>query len=238
MLLPPWMVLDLGGENRHGLAVTAVGVGAGHLALLDAELLRQGLLQTGAVEGGEGGELLRLQAGMDQRGERGHIGRVEDHDDVLDVRAVLADVVTELGGDLAVALQEVFTGHSFLARRTAGGDDVSGILERDGGIDGGRDVHARERAVVHLGEDALETGLENVVQADVGGQAEHRGRLGHVGADHPGGADDDKLLFSQELHNVICCFKNGFSAKSVAKITKIIIFAALIVTNLYGTSQL
>ncbi len=49
--------LDLRCEHCHGLTVTTVGVGAANLVLRYAEFLCQGFLQTGAVEGGEGGEL-------------------------------------------------------------------------------------------------------------------------------------------------------------------------------------
>ena len=162
MLLPP-----LGGENGQGLAVTAVGVGAGDLPLRNTELLRQGFLQTGAVEGGEGGQLLGLQAGVDEGGQGRDVGRIEDHDDVLAVGAVFLDVVTELGGDLAVALEEVLTGHALLARRTAGGEDILRILEGDGGIRSPGNVDAREGAMVHFGDDASQTGLVNIIETDI-----------------------------------------------------------------------
>ena len=181
--------------------MTTVGVGTGDLALLDAELLRQGFLQTGAVQGGEGGELFRSETGTDEGGEGGDIGRVEDHHDELHVRAVLLDVLAELGSDLAVALEEILAGHAFLTGCTTGGDDILRILESDGRVDGCGQVDTRESAVVHLGEHALEAGLIDVIQADVRREAEHGGSLDHVGANHTGSADDEKLFISEKFHD-------------------------------------
>ena len=56
---------------------------------------------------------------MDESGEGSYIGRVEDDHHVLHVRAVLLDEVAELGGNLAVALEKVFAGHTVLARGAA-----------------------------------------------------------------------------------------------------------------------
>ena len=55
---------------------------------------------------------------MDESREGCHVSRVEDNDNVLNIRAVLLDVVTELSGDLAVALKEILTCHALLTRRT------------------------------------------------------------------------------------------------------------------------
>ena len=172
--------LDLGSEYCHGLSVTTISVGTGHLALLDTELLGKSLLQTGAVEGGEGGELLRLQSGTDKSGDGGDISRVENDHDELHVRAVLLDVLTELSGDLAVALEKILTGHALFTGSSTGGDDVLGVGESLFRVDGGSDVDTREGAVVHLSENTLQTGLEDVVKANVGGKLEHGRCLGHV----------------------------------------------------------
>ena len=40
---------------------------------------------------------------MDKSGESGNVSRVEDNYNMLYVRAILLDIVTELSGDLAVA---------------------------------------------------------------------------------------------------------------------------------------
>ena len=180
--------------------MTTISVGTGHLALLDTELLGKSLLQTGAVEGGEGGELLRLQSGTDKSGEGGDISRVEDDHDELHVRAILLDVLSELSGDLAVALEKILTGHALLTGSSTRGNDVLGILEGDSGINGGGDVHTRESAMIHLSEDSEETGLKDVVKADVRGKLKHGGGLGHVRSDHSGGADDDQFVICQKSH--------------------------------------
>ena len=54
--------LGLGCENSHLLAVTAIGVAIGNLALKDTALLRDLLLETCRVQSCERGELVRLEA--------------------------------------------------------------------------------------------------------------------------------------------------------------------------------
>ena len=95
-------------------------MGAGNLALLHAEFLRESFLQTGAVEGCEAGELLGFQAGVDEGGEGSDICRIEDNHHVLHIGAVLLDVVAEFGSDLAVALEKILAGHALLAGSAAG----------------------------------------------------------------------------------------------------------------------
>ena len=51
---------------------------------------------------------------MDEGGESRDVGGVENNNHVLDVGAVLLDEVAELGGNLAVALEQVFASHSVL----------------------------------------------------------------------------------------------------------------------------
>ena len=55
---------------------------------------------------------------MDKCCEGSYIGRVEDNNYMLYLRAVLLDVVTELGSNLTVAFQKVFACHSVLAGST------------------------------------------------------------------------------------------------------------------------
>ena len=111
--------LHLGCEYGHCLSVSAVGVCAGNLALLYAELLGERLLETGGVEGGESGDALGLKASMQHHSEAGEIGGVEDDDYMLYVGAVGLDVLSEVLGYLAVALEEILAGHAFLAGSSA-----------------------------------------------------------------------------------------------------------------------
>ena len=140
---------------------------------------------------------------MDEGGEGRYIRRVEDNHHELGVRAVLLDVVAEFGSNLAVAFEEVFAGHALFTRCAAGGDDVLGARESLCGVDGGREVDALEGAVIHLCQNTLKTGFEDIVQADVGGKTEHSGRLGHVGANHAGCADNEELFVSKKLHDIV-----------------------------------
>ena len=104
---------------------------------------------------------------MNKGRESCDIGRIEDNHHKLGVRAVLLDVVAEFCGNLAVALEEVLTGHAFLTGCAAAGDDVFCILEGLCGINCGSEVHALKCAVVHFCQDTLETGLKDIVEADV-----------------------------------------------------------------------
>ena len=137
---------------------------------------------------------------MDERGKCGHIGGIEDDNDMLDIGAVLLDEVTEFGGYLAIALEEVFAGHALLAGSATGRNDILGVLESHFGIYGPGDVGTFECAVVNLFGDTVYAGFIDVVKTDVGGKAEHERGLGHIGADHSAGAHDGQLFVSQILH--------------------------------------
>ena len=98
--------------------MTTVGVGAGNLILLNTELEGQSLLQTCRVEGSERSQLVGLQAAVDKSGQSGNVSGVEDHHHVLHVGAILLDVLTEVGGNLTVALQQILAGHASLTGST------------------------------------------------------------------------------------------------------------------------
>ena len=117
---------------------------------------------------------------MEENHKSGKVGRVEYYHDMLDVGAVLADVLSEVLGDLAVALEKVLTGHALLAGSSAGGDDVLRTLESGRRVGRPGDVGTFECAVGHFGDYALEAGFIDIVEADVRSKLEHHGRLGHV----------------------------------------------------------
>ena len=89
------------------------------------------------------------------------------------------------------------------ALRAAPPDDTTydAPLERLLDVGGPRDVHPFETAVVQLLGHALERRTERVVKADVGRQAHHQRRLGHVRADHAGRAHDRELVVCQKFRN-------------------------------------
>ena len=181
--------------------MTAIGAGTGHLALLHLEVGGEFGLQTGRVEGGEGRHLAGLQAGVQEHHQTGQVGRVEDNDHVLNVRAILLDILTELLCDLAVAFQEVFAGHAGLAGGATGRDDVFCVLESNGGIRRPGEIDTLEGAMVHFGDNAFQTGLIHIIEADVRSKLEHHGGLRHVGTNHAGSTDDDEFLICQKSHN-------------------------------------
>ena len=119
---------------------------------------------------------------------------------MLDVGAVGGDVFAEFLSDFAVAFEEVFAGHACLAGCSARGYDILGILECGGGVGCPRKVDIGECAVVHLGHDAPEAVLVDVVKAYVAGEPQHHRGLCHVGADHSGGAHDEEFFVCEEFH--------------------------------------
>ena len=70
-------------------------------------------------------------------------------------------------------------------------------------VGGPRDVHPFETAVEQLFGHAFERRTERVVKADVGRQAHHQRRLGHVRADHAGRTHNGKLFSCYEIHDFI-----------------------------------
>ena len=56
---------------------------------------------------------------MEKHHESGKVGWVEDHNHMLHVGAVLLDVLAEILGDLAVALEKILAGHALLAGSSA-----------------------------------------------------------------------------------------------------------------------
>ena len=84
---------------------------------------------------------------------------------MLHVGAIGLDVLAELFGDFAVAFQEVFARHAFLAGCAAGGDDVFSVLEGLCHVGRGYDVYVAETALAHFFCHAFSG--EHVVEADV-----------------------------------------------------------------------
>ena len=140
---------------------------------------------------------------MDESCEGSNVGRIEDDDYMLHFGAVLLDVLAELGCNLAVALQQVFASHAFLAGSTTAGNDVLGACESLSRIDGIGDVCTGESTMAHLVVNAMNTGFVDVIQANVWGKAEHQNALHHVRADHTAGTNDNEFLVCQEFHDCV-----------------------------------
>ena len=117
---------------------------------------------------------------MDEGGEGCHIGRVEDNHNVVHIRAVLLDVVAELSGDLAVALEKILTGHAVLARSAAGRDDELSASESLLRISCPCDVRTRESAMIHFLGYTVDSRFDDVIKTDVRSKTEHESGLSHV----------------------------------------------------------
>ena len=137
---------------------------------------------------------------MDESGESRHIGRVEDNHNVVDIRAVLLDVVTELSGDLAVALEKILAGHTVLAWSAAGRDDELGACESLLRIGCPSHVGTWKSAVVHFLGHTVDSRFDDVIETDVRSKTEHKSGLSHVGADRTACTDDEQLLVCQKSH--------------------------------------
>ena len=190
------------GEDRHLLAVAAVGAAVADFVGRDFEVFGQLRTQARGVQRREGRDLRGFQPRIDQRDQPRDIGRVEDHHDVLHVRAVGLDVLAELFGDLGVAFQQVLARHAGLAGRTARRHDVSRIGQRLADVGRPRDVHPLESAVVKFLGHALQRRSIRIVKANVRRQAHHQRRLGHVRADHAGRTHDGEFLVRYKIHNL------------------------------------
>ena len=141
---------------------------------------------------------------------------------MLHVGAILLDALTEILGDLRVALEQVLARHAGLAGGAARRNDVCGT--RQGLLDIRRpgDVHTLEGAVVELLGNTLERRPEGIVEANVRRQTHHQSGLCHVRADHAGCAHDGELFIRYEIHNLFylngcplsfyACSKHAFSS--------------------------
>ena len=114
-------------EDGHLLTVPPVGGATGHLILGDGEMLGQGTLEPGAVQGGQGGNRRSRQPRVDQGGETRDVGGIEDDDGQLTGRTVPLDLLAQVPGDLAVVLAQVLPGHASTAGSASRGDDVGGV---------------------------------------------------------------------------------------------------------------
>ena len=188
-------------EDRHLLAVAAVGTAVTDLVGRNPEIFGQFAPQARGVQRREGRKLRRADTRIDERHQPRNVDRVEDHHDVFHIGAVSLDVLAELCGDLGIALEQVFARHAGLAGRAARRNDIGRSRERLLDIARPGDVHPFERTVVKLLGHALERRSIGIVKADVGRKAHHQRRLRHVRADHAGRAHDRELVVCQKFHN-------------------------------------
>ena len=109
--------------------MSTVCVSACNLVLSHTIFSSESLLKTRRVESSERSKLIWLQARVDESCESCNVSRIEDNYDVLYVRTILLDVVTEVSSYLTVAHKEILTCHTILTRSTARRDDVLSTCE-------------------------------------------------------------------------------------------------------------
>ena len=134
---------------------------------------------------------------------------------MLDVRAICLDVLTQFFSNLAVASEEVFARHAFLAGSTTAGDDVFCIRESFLHVRCCRDCHVFKTALAHFLSHAF--GRKYVIETDVACEAHSKSRLNHVAANHAGCADDDEFVVCK-CHCIYAFLCYWFSERKGIKI--------------------
>ena len=131
---------------------------------------------------------------MDESCQCCNVSRVEDNNNVLNVWAVLLDILTEVSCDLAVTLQQVLTCHTFLTWSTTRRDDVLSTSECLSRINGVREVSTRESTLLHLVKYTMNAWLIDIVQTDVRSETECENGLNHVRTNHTASTDDNEFF--------------------------------------------
>ena len=181
-------------EHCHLLAVATIGTRVDNLVSRYMEVLCQLAAETSRVESCESSNLRRLNTCIDQSDKTSNVGRVEDNYDVLYIWAVLLDVLTKLGSDLCVTLQQILTGHTSLTSCTTRRYNILCIGQRLLDIRGESEVNTVETAVEQLLCHTLQCRSKWIVEADVRRQFHHHSALCHVRTNHTGCADDGQFL--------------------------------------------
>ena len=143
------------------------------------------------------------------------VGRVEDDDNVLDIRAVSLDILSELLGDLAVAFQQVLPGHSLFTRSSTRRNDVFCVFVGLLDICSIGDVRTIECAMEHFLDHSFESLCIRVIQAEVRSKSHHHSGLCHIRADHTGGTHYRKLFICQKVHNTFIFYQNSANIRKI-----------------------
>jgi len=119
------------------------------------------------------------------------------------VRAILADVFTELSGDFCISFQQVLTGHTCFAGCTTGRNDVRCSGQRFFDIRSISKVDTFEAAVVQFFCHPFQSGSKRIIQTNIRSEFHHHGSLSHIGANHSGCSYNCKFLVGQKFHKAI-----------------------------------
>ena len=200
-----WSAINGSGRCKycHLLAVTTVSTRVNNLVSRNLEVLCQLRTKTSRIESSQSSNLRWLNTCVDQSDETGDVSRVEDNNDVLYIWAVLLNVLTELGSDLCVALEQILTGHTCLTSSATRRYYILRIGQCLLDVRGESEVDAVETAVEQLLCYTLQCWSEWVVKADVRRKFHHHSTLCHVRTDHTGCADDGQFLVSKKTHNCL-----------------------------------
>ena len=120
---------------------------------------------------------------------------------MLHVGAIHFHILAELLCDGGITFKQVFTGHAGLTGCATRIDDILGTGEGFLDVRRERHINTFEAAVEHFLGHTFQTRSVRVVEAYVRRQSHHDSRLGHVGTNHAGCADDGKFVVCYEVHN-------------------------------------
>src|SRR5574344_204404 len=137
---------------------------------------------------------------MKENNQTSKIGRVEDHNDVFNLRAIFLDILSEIFCNLAIAFEKILTSHTLFTRSSTRRNDEFSILESNCWISGVGNFGTLESAVIDFSGNALKTRLIYIIQAKIRSELEQQSCLSHVRTDHSGSAYDGQFLICQKFH--------------------------------------
>ena len=117
---------------------------------------------------------------MKKGNETGQVGRVEDYDNMLYIRAIRLYILAELLGDLAVALEKVLSGHSLFAGSSAGRNDIFRVFVCLLDIRSVGNVGAIECTMIHFLGNPFQPLCIRIIQTEVRSKSHHHSGLCHV----------------------------------------------------------
>ncbi|CUQ26797.1 Uncharacterised protein [Segatella copri] len=131
---------------------------------------------------------------MDKCCKSCNVSWVEDNNYVLNLWAVLLDVVTKFCSNLAVTLKKILTSHTLLTRSTTRRNNIFSTSESLLWVNSISYVNTWECALLNLIENTMYTWLEDIIKTDVWSKTEHQSALYHVRTDHTACTDDNEFV--------------------------------------------
>ena len=117
---------------------------------------------------------------MEKGNKSREVSRVEDDYNMLHIRAISLDILSELLCDLAVPLEKVFPCHALLTRRSTRRNNIFSVFVGLLHISRVSDVCPLECTVEHFLCNSFKTFCKRVVKAEVRSKLHHHSGLCHI----------------------------------------------------------